>query len=285
MILFFLKNLWAKTKLYVFLAALGAVLTAFAWQSCASKRQHDADRRTIQELSQKLVSSEKTTEVLKDLYAKEAVKTNDLVALLEATSADSAASKEELGALRKQLKETGDQLAIADRLVIKWKHAYEGAVEASQHDVPGTDPDGTGPLPPVVRKQVDFSKDWGFIGVHGYTLTDPPEGYVVIEQLRPLKLTVAVARGNDRQWRAYVKSSEENVQVDIDLAGVDENVLLPRKSWRDRLWVDGSVGFLGKRNVGLVISYRFDRYSIGTGCAVGVGSYTCGLLLGFRPFK
>lgn len=262
----------------LFPVTMAVLVCIFIYRDCSDRSQLAAETKAKQELAQKLASSEKTVEVQKDLYAKTVIQVTNLVSALHDEDG-------QLSALKKQLNETGDRLATADQLVIKWKKAYEGAVKATQTEQPGVDPDGTGPEPPIVRKRVDFSEDWRYIGVHGYTLTDPPEGYVVVEQLRPLKLAVGLARGKDGQWRAYVKSSEEGVAVDINLAAVDEGVLLPKKTWRDRLWVDGVVGFLGTPSAGVDVSYRFDKISLGVGCNVQDSTESCGISLGFRPFK
>lgn len=246
-------------------------------QACKAKRQHAADLKQIQELAQKLASSEKTVQIDEGLYAKSVLQVKDLIKVLDYADG-------RLVSLQKQLTESGDKLAAAEELTLTWKKKYEGAVSAHQTPVPGKDPDGPGPEQPVVRQRVDFTKAWGFIGVSGYTMTDPPEGYVTVEQLRPLKLTVGVAKGTDGQWRAYVKSSEDNVNIDISLAAVDIGVMQQKKTWRDRLWIDTMLSVVGEKGMGIDLSYRFDRYSVGAGCR-SADRLSCGVSVGYRPFK
>lgn len=264
------KKLLVEIKQSPFQAIVAATAIALVYRDCRSKDELLAQKARIADLSMRLASADKTIEVKENLYARSIREIKDLTTIINGQDG-------EISKLREQLSETGDRLLTAERLVIRWRKAYEGLLEATQTDEPGEDG--------VVRKRVDFKKDFGYIGVSGHTLTDPPEGYIVVTQLRPLRLVVGVAKGTDGQWRGYVESSEDDVVVEIDLAGIDVEVAQPKVTWRDRLWVDGYAGALGDKIVGLGASYRFDRYSVGVSCQTGEEASSCGLTLGFRPFR
>lgn len=264
------SQLWTEIKKSPLFGIVLVAAALLVYKQCENRRNLEQARERSAELSRQLASAQDTIEVKENLYAVSVVEIENLQRVIEEHG-------ESVKALLDQLQETEDRLLATQALVVKWKKAYEGALEASQ-----SEEEGEGG---VVRKRVDFKKEWGYIGVTGHTLTDPPEGYITVSQLRPLRLTVGVAKGSDGQWRAYVHSSEENVQIDIDLAAVDVEVALPKKTWRDRLWIDGYVGLLGETSAGVGASYRFDRYSFGVFCGQSESGASCGLSAGFRPFR
>lgn len=240
-------------------------VVGYAGYGCGA-RSRDAQ---VAELSTQLASNEHTIEIKDGLYATKIVEMGSLTSLLDTKRA-------EVAALKKQLDDSKAQLLTTQQLVVQWKKAYEGAVNAQQTDVPGSDPT-------VTRKKVTFDKDFGPIAVNGYTLTDPPEGFVSVRQTRPLKLTVSVAKNKDGTWSSYVTSSEPDMAVNVALGAVDPGVM--DLGWRQRIWLDAGIGFLGDKGVSLGLSYHFDRVSIGAQCGVWANVQTCGASVGFRLFK
>ncbi len=247
----------------VVVAVAGASVIAF---NCGSRRSAS----TVADLSTKLAQNEKTIELKDCLYATKIVEMTSLTGLLDT-------SQKQVAELKSQLDASQAQLLTTQQLVVRWKQAYEGAVNAHQTD----GGQGSGG---IVRKRVDFDKDFGPISVTGHTLTDPPEGYVAVTQTRPLKLTVAVARNKDGTWSSYVTSSETNMDVQVALGAVDPGVTGP--SWRQRIYLDLGAFALGGTGASVGMSYHFDRWSLGTSCAAWAGGTVgCGLTAGFRIFK
>lgn len=233
----------------------------------------------VADILTKLASSEKTVEVQKNLYAVKTHEIADLQGVIKnlrddlELSGDSYA--ETIRSLLEQIEKAKQRILNLEVLVVQWKKAYEGAVDASQTEVP-TEPG----VPPRIR--VDFRKDFGAIGVMGHTLTSPPEGFVRVEQLRPWKLTIAVVKNKDGTWSTYVASSDENLAVDIALSGIDPAALKPR--WYQRLWLEGGVNPFGDVSASLGLSYRQDRWSLGLSCSFN-DSIGCGPTFGYRLFK
>ena len=221
----------------------------------------------IAELTLKIAQREKTVEVQKGLYATTIVQLNGLTKLLDS-------SRDEVKLLKKQLDDAQAQLLTTQQLVIKWKKAYEGELAANQSSDPPTDPASP------ERKRVTFSGLLGPIQVNGYTITDPPEAHVKIQQTKPVILTVSVAKNKDGTWTSYATSSDDNIDVQVSLAGVDTGIL--STTWKQRLWVNAGIDVLGDKSASLGLSYHWDRVSFGVRCSTSFG---CGADLGFRIFK
>lgn len=231
----------------------------------------------ISELSTRLATSEQTVEIQKNLYAERTHEIEDLNLVLK-NSTLNVVSEAIIKELLEQIEQSRGKILALDALVVKWKKAYEGALQATQTEQPPAEPGAP------TRKRVDFTKDFGYIGASGYTLTDPPEGFIKIEQLRPLKLTLAVVKNRDSTWSSYVTSSEDNVALDIALSGVDLSVVRP--TFKQRLWLDSGVTFLGKEVASLGLSYRAERWSVGLLCSTTDGNGSgCGVSAGWRLFK
>lgn len=264
----------------VFLIALVIGVFLLSQKRSLEKRAERAEER-VTELSIKLATAEETIEISSGLYAKVLKENTDLnttvIALLE--TADF--KNEQIEALSKQLEESGGKLLAANVLVLKWKKAYEGAVDASQTEEP---PDPDQPDAPI-RKRVDFKKDFGYIEVTGHTITDPAEGFVSVKQLRPLKLALAISQNKDGSWSTYVVSSEDGIEVDIDSSGIDLKVAREKVTWRDRTQVVFEADVFGEYSVGAGILYDFKKSSIGLGCSKDQNDWSCGLRVGYRIFK
>ncbi len=231
------------------------------------QRSRDAE---ITELAIKLATSEQTIEISRGVYATQTREIGDLKELI------AKVGEENLG-LAEQLRRSRAELLTLGTLVVKWKKAYESLLNSTQTEEPPVTPGD----PP--RKRVDFVGDLGPIHASGHTLTDPPQAYLKLEQTRPLRLTVAVARNPNGTWSTYTTSSEENMEVEVALSGVDTGILSPK--WYQRIWVDVGADFIGDPRGSIGLSYKFDRVSVGASCSVLADARGCGLTAGYRLFK
>ena len=236
--------------------------------SCGSHSRDDQ----VRQLSQQIAQSESTVRIKDGLFATKLTEISNLNSLIDGRSVEQKGLLDQLG-------ESDSKLLATQRLVLKWKSAYEGRTDAKQVDAgPSTT------MPGVMRKRVDFQRDFGPISVSGHTLTDPAEGEVSVKQTRPLALTVSVARDPLGKWSSLVTSSDPTIDVGVSLGGVDLGVL-PTPSWYQKVWIDVSAGGLGDHAVGAGISYRGDRFSVGASCFATIDSKGCGLTGGVRIFK
>lgn len=211
----------------------------------AQKSRYDSQ---LADLRNAVASRDQTIETQKGVFQKLSLESKDLSGLLDK-------SDEQVKLLQKELKDGKEQLLAATTIGLKWKKAYEASVKGHQTEVPSTEPGGT------VRKRVDFENDFGYIGIVGHTLTDPPEAYVKIQQNRPLRVTVAVSQDKSGAWKTRATSSEENVGVDITLAGVDPWVLQPK--WYEHVGVDLDLGVGSGVLGGLGVSYQIGKFQVG----------------------
>lgn len=229
------------------------------------------DRKTSDQIAdlQTKLAQDRETIVLKDgLFITETTK--DLDALQK--------SRAEAAEILKRIDSMKAQLLTSQELTLKWKKAYQAAVAASQTDVP----------PPVdggpTRKRVDFTGKLGPIQATGHTLTDPAEAYLKLEQVDPLRLSIAVVQNKDKTWSTIVSSSDKDIDVKVDLSGVNPQVISPK--WYERIWMDLGAAALGDPAGYVGLSWRGDRYSVGAMCYAAAGSMNgCGATLGVRLFK
>lgn len=253
---------WLK---YVGFGILLVIVVAIGFK--LGSRSRDAD---VADLSLQLAKSQETLEIANGLYVRQTAELKNAGVILDA-------SRTEVKLLKEHLKKSGAELLTAQQLTLKWKKAYEAEVAAHQTEEPG--PDGSSP-----RKRVDFEGRLGPIQVTGHTLTDPPVAHLKLEQVIPLKLTVAVAQNKDGTWSSFVTSSDENVDVKVDLAGVSPLIL--SQKWYQRIWFDLGAAAIGDPAGFVGLSYRGDRYSIGAMCTISSGPTSgCGATVGARIFK
>jgi phage-related baseplate assembly protein len=229
--------------LAVGLIALFLVLIVFA-----VIKKH-AYEKTIAELHNQAAKSAATVEEQKGLYTKLTVQSDNLKALLDISDL-----KTKL--LIEQINKDKADILMATTAVAKWKSAYEGVANAHQTVEPPKN--GTGPS----REKVTFDKDFGYIGVNGYTLTNPAEAWVHVQQNRPLRFTLALAQTKDKAWKTYVTSSEENISLDVKVSAVNPYVLEPK--WYEFLEFNAQLGAGG------------DGVLAGIGAGMKVGHFTIG---------
>jgi hypothetical protein len=73
------------------------------------------------------------------------------------------------------------------------------------------------------------------------------------------------------------------MDVKVNLGAVDTGVTDP--TWKQRIWANIGVGFVGGQNATAGLSYQFDRWALGAACTVAPGSQGCGLTMGYRLFQ
>ena len=227
------------------------------------------EKKTAQ-LAVELSRSKETLELTRGLYTKEVVKYHDLSNLFTQKGA-------EIDALKEQLKKTDAKLLVAEQVSLTWKKAYEAAVKAIQTEEPPEEEGGP------TRKRVDFEGNLGPIKATGHTLTDPPQAFLKLEQVVPLVLTMTMAQNRDETWSTFVTSSDPNVDVKINIAGV--NPLILKEKWYQRLWLEAGATFLGDPAGRLGLHYQFDRFTVGADCTAWQTGNGCGATVGYRIFK
>lgn len=252
--------MFEKFKNYFILAAV-VLVAVFCFY--IGKHFHDNE---IADLSSRLASSEKTVEIDKGLFAKKTEELTDLKDLIAKLGVENES-------LSQQIKKSKAEVIALDQLVLKWKNAYEAEVSAHQ-SVDPSNPE---------RKRVDFSGSVGPIHVDGYTLTDPPKAFLKWIQTEPLKITVAIVKNYNGTLSTLVTTSNKDIDVDISNASFDPHALSPK--WYQRLWVDGGIDFYNNKSFRFGLSYKQDKWSVGTSCSTDLSSFGCGLTLGFRIFK
>lgn len=253
------------------LGCIGLTATFAIFSSCQG-RAHQSE---LADLRNKLAESAKTAEISKGLYEKAAVELHDLKSLLDSKD-------ERIKALLAQVSSRDEQIVVANQLIVRWKHAYEDAVNATQ-------PPSSQPVPPgceVVRTRVEFAKDLGPLRVGGWTITNPPEGHVKIEQVKPLVLTVAVTQAPDKSWHVYAAPDDDNISVDIALAGVNPYVF--DRKWYERLGAQLFIGAGGVTVAGFGVTYEVSNWSIGPVIGIGLmggqAEKFYGISATWRPF-
>lgn len=252
---------------FVTIACLGVFLLG---KQCGSKSRD----QEIAGLSTKLAASEKTVEVKDGLFATKVVEINDLTALFNSSKGEWAKQND---VLKKQVSDMNARLLTAQQLTLQWKKAYEAELSATQGTVPPSDGGGK------TRERVDFAGDLGPIHASGYTMTDPADAHLKLEQTRPLLLSVSVARASDGTWTSLVTSSDPDVDVKVGVAGVDLAAVKP--TWRQRVWLDLGVNAFFSPGASFGLSYHFDTWSLGASCVAWSAGLGCGANLGFKIFK
>jgi hypothetical protein len=274
----------ARTKALAILfgvmtAAIFALVIALAWQS----HQHQV---AVTQLQNELATRDKTIEVQKNLYTKLTVQTKDIQGTLDQRD-------KEVKLLEEQIKKQGQELLNASSLVVSWKKAYEGLAKATQTHV---DPDPKNPPTNPVeivkgREKVDFHQDFGYIGVDGWTLTNPPQAWVRVKQNRPLRLTLALSQDKDKAWHTYTTSSEENIGVDIAVTSVNPYLLQPK--WYEKIGIAVDLGAGTNQSgigalVGVGLNYQFMQFTLGPHVWLGINNTVdkyYGLSFEWRPFQ
>lgn len=216
---------FVTTILVLIVIAMGVVM----W---FQRRSHRSD---LVKLHNEIALSTKTVEIHKNAFEKKAAELENFDSVLRTFEASGEHDAETIRRLRKKIEERDEEILATSRVAATWKKAYEAAVDATQSIDPGGDLDD----PSDDRIRVDFEHDFGYIGVEGFTLTNPPHAWVSVSQNRPLLLTLTVTQAVDGHWTTYVTSSEDNVDLDIRLSGV--NPYLFEEKWYEKFSLDFGV--------------------------------------------
>lgn len=259
---------------YGFIAFLVFVIGAAIFLAI-QKHGYDSE---LAQLRNDVAGRDQTIEINKGLYTKLSLETESLKGVLNERDG-------EVKSLLEQIKRNKEEVLSANQLVVRWKKAYEAAVAANQTEVPPTEPGG------IVRKKVEFSKDWGRIRASGFTLTDPAEAVIKVEQLQALALTLAVTQDAAGAWHAYVTSNDENTSVEISVSAVNPHLLEPR--WYEKVGFQAVLGG-GQSGLGfgviagLGITYRIKQFDLGPMFFVTIGGSFdkyVGAVVQWRPFE
>jgi len=213
----------------VFLIATN-ILTGVFYFYQSQKWSHE-----ISKLHNEIALNTKTIEIHRNAFEKKAAELENLDALLKTFQDEKLTDQETIAKLRKNLADRNSELLAVKRVAAKWKKAYEASVDAKVTVDEGKDPDSK----EDDRIKVAFEKDFGYIGVSGYTLTNPGFAHVKIEQNRPLMLTMAISQELDGSWSSFVTSSEDNVDLDIKIAAVNPKIVKPK--WYEKISVDAGM--------------------------------------------
>ncbi len=208
--------------------------------------------RQIIALQNAAAEKDKTIEVQKGVFEKLTIQVKNAGDLLNGKD-------QQLTELAAELKKMKEQLLTVNTIAVTWKKAFETTVAGKETKVPGTKPGEK------ERTKVEFDKDFGYIGVNGWTLTDPPEAFVHIQNNRPLRLTLAVAQDKDKTWHTYATSSEDNVNVNIKLTGVNPYFLKPK--WYEKIGIFTNLGISDSTlltSVGASLPiFQFGKFDVG----------------------
>lgn len=235
-----------KVLKYLLVGGPWVIILALIWMADARRISYDKQLTTLRN---EIAEKNKTIEIQDNVYKS---KVQYIKELHDQYGQLIDSKNDQLEELGKEIKKNKEQILTLNSAVVKWKKAYEGLASANQTDVPEGD---------KVRKKVNFNKDFGYIGVSGHTLTDPAEAYVKVEQLRPLKITMAVTQAKDRTWNVYTTSSEDNVGIDITLAGVSPYVF--EKRWYENIGISAEAGLGDGVLAGVGASYSFGSIDVG----------------------
>lgn len=236
-----------------------------------------SNRAQLLALQNQIAERDRTIEVQKGLYEKLAVQTKDVKGTLDQKDV-------QVRELEDQVKKQKQDLLDASAVIVQWKKAYEGLANATQTNVPST-------TQVASREKVDFHEDFGYIKVDGWTITNPPQAWVRLTQGRPLRLTLALAQDEAHAWHTYVTSSEQNMQVDVQVSSVNPYLFQPK--WYENIGVDIDLG-AGTNQSGLGalfgagLSYRFMQFSLGPHVWLGLNDRVdryYGVTFEWRPFQ
>lgn len=240
------------------------------------RRIHSAELRGLRN---QVASRDQTVEIKDGLYRRATLEVENLTALLET-------SRKEVSSLKDELAGDRQKLLTVTELAVKWKRAYEAEASAHQEDLPPVvAPSGSDTESSAVRKKVTFARDFGYIGVDGYTLTDPAYAWVRVVQKRPLVLTLALSQGDDGKWSTYVTSSEKDVGVDVRLSAVNPKLL--SQKWYEKIGVQGTVA-VGPGLVSAVgVTYRLGSLQLGPVAAYSpsISGAMYGVSVTWHPFS
>ena len=262
--------------------AIVAFLVVVGFTIIEARRRADM----ITDLQNQLAQSSQTIETQKGVFEKLTVQSHDLQSILNDKD-------KQLEDLKKTLKKRDEQILTANQIAIHWRSAYEarfseGVVRFQPRDggvveVPNSDGGTESFSDPVVQ----FQHDFGPFIVSGMTVaSDPPQAFLRVEQGRPLRIRLLVTQAEDKSWKTYVTSSEENMAVDVELSGVNPFIL--DKKWYENIGIVADLGYADGLLVGVGVTYKIGHFHVGPKAWVSIsdrfGKYF-GITATWMPFE
>lgn len=189
----------------------------------------------------------------------------------EVTNALYNTLKEDNKKLYDDLKARNAEIVSLTKVGIEWKGKYLG-IKETVDDIKDYIVDSNGETLPAesipaecaeLRYKVDFKKEDGYLGVKGWTLTNPAEAGINVYWTKPLDLNVVISRSKDK--KTYIAnlttSSDDFFPYKLDVK-IDPSLF--KKRWYERFWLGGDL-MIGKGNAGtnLGIYYEFGKLLIG----------------------
>lgn len=126
------------------------------------------------------------------------------------------------------------------------------------------------------RVRVDFDQTYHeSVRVTGYTLSNPAYAELAIFFNRPINFTVVTTQTEDGQWRTYLTSDFEDLQIGTIDSSVNPQIVSIQQQAHQRSWEDGfevgifgGVGVSGQAgSVGATLGYDFGSISVGLNAA------------------
>lgn len=246
---------------------------------CVIYYKDTSHRKKVTKLYNEIAMQAETIEVQDGVFQKQVLTISDTKDLLGRLADEHGGS---ISLLQKELDKKDEKILSLTKTTVHWRKNYEALVKASQTDVP-TDPDD--PDSPT-RTKVEFEKDFGYIGVNGYTLTDPAEAFISVKQNRPLMLVLTLSQDRKKRWTSSVASSEDNIEVDVDISAV--NPYMFDTKWYEKVSLDAGIQYAGA-----LAPYVGSLYSLDNGVYFGAGvqvtgnqvSYYGSLGYSWAPFR
>lgn len=251
-ILNFLKEHWLKVLMGVaVLAVIIYILILFAQVKNLSEQNLsnlESAHNQIAELSETIQENEHT-------WSRLAQQTQDQAQQLEERNADLSAI---ISARDEQIQSLTTAVArIRDiHVVIDGPAATQSQVED--------------------RVRVDFDQTYHeSVRVTGYTLSNPAYAELAIFFNRPINFTVVTTQAEDGQWRTYLTSDFEDLQIGTIESSVNPHIVSIQQQADQRSWEDGfEVGIFGgigvsgqAGTVGATLGYDFGSISVGLNAA------------------
>ena len=217
-------------------------------------------KKEVTKLYNEIATQAETIEVKEGVYRKQALVISNNRDLLVEIAKESGDRIHSIRSLEKELAKKDEAILSLTRTTAKWKKNYKALVKAKKTEVPKDpeDPDSG------KRTKVSFEKDFGYIGVGGYTLTDPAEAYINVKQNRSLRLLLTLSQDKKKRWNASVTSSESNVGIEIDVAAVNPYMFVTK--WFEKISVDAGIQYSGG-----MFPYVGASYSLDNGIYFGSG--------------
>lgn len=234
----------------------------------------EKDKKTLQNA---LADSQATIVIKDSVYMKATKDIENLKSLLDN-------SNNQVHALTEYIEKQKEKIAYVTGLAIKWKSAYEGVLNAQQHDEQNN--------PPIdaicveqcmkLRTRVDFEKELGPFKISGHTITNPAEAYAKVEQLKPLILKLVVTRTKSGLWKTYVVSQDGDLQIQIDTSAIDTSSF--RRKWYEKIGLAGNISLGSGIYSSIGVTYDFNGLSVGPSYGFSDRGKLIGLTAIWRPF-